>query len=47
MKNSQNQYFIAAQKYNAARQNQSQNVNDFIAYVEVFKINFNEITLIQ
>ena len=47
MKNLQNQRFIAAQKYNVTRQNQSQNVNDFVAYVEILKIDLDEFTSIQ
>ena len=47
MKNSQNRRFIVAQKHDATRQNQSQNVNDFVAYVEVLKINLDEFTSIQ
>ena len=47
MKNSQNQYFIVAQKHNAARQNQSQNVNDFVAYIEILKIDLDKFTSIQ
>ena len=47
MKNSQNRRFIVAQKHDATRQNQSQNVNDFVAYVEVLKIDLDEFISIQ
>ena len=47
MKNSQNRRFIAAQKHDAAKQSQSQNVNDFVAYVEALKIDLDEFTSIQ
>ena len=47
MKNSQNRRFIAAQKHDAAKQNQSQSVNDFVVYVEVLKIDLDEFTSIQ
>ena len=47
MKNSQNRRFIAVQKHDAVRQNQSQSVNDFVAYVEVLKINLDKFTSIQ
>ena len=47
MKNLQNQRFIVAQKQDVAKQNQSQNVNDFVAYVETLKIDFDEFISIQ
>ena len=47
MKNSQNRRFIVAQKHDATKQNQLQNVNDFIIYVKVLEINLDEFISIQ
>ena len=37
---------MIAQKHDATKQNQSQNINDFIAYVKTLKIDFDEFTSI-
>ena len=43
----QNRRFIIAQKHDATRQNQLQSVNDFIAYIEILKIDLDEFISIQ
>ena len=46
MIDSQNRCFVVAQKYNTTKQNQSQSMNDFVAYIEVLEINLDEFTSI-
>ena len=47
MKDSQNRHFVVAQKHDATKQNQLQNVNDFVAYVEVLETDLDEFISIQ
>ena len=47
MKNSQNRCFVVAQKHDATKQNQLQNVNNFVVYVEVFEADLDEFISIQ
>ena len=47
MKNSKNKRLAAAQKYDSARQKQSQSVNDFVIYLEMFEDDLNEFTVVQ
>ena len=47
MKNSKNKRFVAIQKYNSARQKQSQNVNDFVTYLKIFENDLNEFIIVQ
>ena len=47
MKDSKNKRLAAAQKYDSVRQKQSQNVNDFVIYLEMFKNDLNEFIAVQ
>ena len=47
MKNSKNKRLAAVQKYDSARQKQSQNVNNFVIYLEMFKNDLNEFIVVQ
>ena len=47
MKNSQNRCSVVAQKHDATRQSQLQNVNNFVVYVEIFETDFDEFISIQ
>ena len=47
MKNSKNKQFVAIQKYDSARQKQSQSVNDFVIYLEMFENDLNEFIAVQ
>ena len=47
IKNLQNHCFVVAQKHDIAKQSQSQNVNDFVIYVEIFETDFDEFISIQ
>ena len=47
MKNSKNKRLAAAQKYNSARQKQSQSVSDFVIYFEMFENDLNEFIVVQ
>ena len=47
MKNSKNKRLVAIQKYNSARQKQSQNVNDFVTYFEMFENDLNKFITVQ
>ena len=47
MKNSKNKRFVAVQKYDSARQKQSQSVNDFVTYLEMLEDDLNEFTAVQ
>ena len=42
MKNSKNRRLVAVQKYDSARQKQSQNVNDFVIYLEMLENDLDE-----
>ena len=46
MKDSKNKRLVAAQKYNSVRQKQSQSVNDFVIYFEMFENDLNEFTAV-
>ena len=46
-KNSKNKRLVAVQKYDSARQKQSQNINDFVIYLEMLKNNLNEFIAVQ
>ena len=47
MKNSKNRRLVAVQKYNSVRQKQSQSVNDFVIYFEMFENDLNEFIAVQ
>ena len=47
MKNSKNKRLVAVQKYDSARQKQSQSVNDFVIYLEMLENNLNEFIVVQ
>ena len=47
MKNSKNKRFIAVQKYDSARQKQSQSVNNFVIYLEMFENDLDEFIAVQ
>ena len=47
MKNSKNRRLVAVQKYNSVRQKQSQSVNDFVIYLEMFENDLNEFIAVQ
>ena len=47
MKNSKNKRLAAIQKYDSARQKQSQNVNDFVIYFEMLENDLNEFIAVQ
>ena len=47
MKDSKNRRLVAAQKYDSARQKQSQSVNDFVIYFEMFENDLNEFIAVQ
>ena len=47
MKNSKNRRFVAVQKYDSARQKQSQSVNDFVIYFEMFEDDLNKFIAVQ
>ena len=47
IKNSKNRRLVAAQKYDFVRQEQSQNVNDFVIYLEMFENDLNEFIAVQ
>ena len=47
MKNSKNKRLVAVQKYNSARQRQSQNMNDFVIYFEMLENDLNEFITVQ
>ena len=47
MKNSKNRRLVAVQKYDSARQKQSQNVNDFVIYFEMLENDLNEFIAVQ
>jgi hypothetical protein len=42
-----NRWLAAAQKHDAARQGQSQSVNDFVAYIEILEADLDEFSSIQ
>ena len=47
MKNSKNRRLVAAQKYDSARQKQSQNVNDFVIYLEMLEDDLDKFIAVQ
>ena len=47
MKNSKNRRLVAIQKYDSARQKQSQNVNDFVIYLDMLEDDLNEFIVVQ
>ena len=47
MKNSKNKRLVAVQKYDSARQKQSQSVNDFVIYFEMLENDLNEFIAVQ
>ena len=47
MKDSKNKRLVAVQKYDSARQKQSQNVNDFVIYFEMLEDDLNEFIAVQ
>ena len=47
MKNSKNRRLVAVQKYDFARQKQSQSVNDFVIYLEMFENDLDEFIAVQ
>ena len=47
MKNSKNRQLVAIQKYDSARQKQSQSVNDFVIYFEMLENDLNEFIAVQ
>ena len=47
MKDSKNRRLVAAQKYDFARQKQSQSVNDFVTYLEMLENDLNEFIAVQ
>ncbi len=47
MEDPQNRRLAAAQKHDAARQGQSQSVNDFVAYIEILEADLDEFSPIQ
>ena len=46
IKNSKNKRLVAAQKYDSARQKQSQSVSDFVTYFEMLENDLNEFTAV-
>ena len=46
MKDSKNKRLVAIQKYDSARQRQSQNVSDFVIYLEMLEDDLNEFTAV-
>ena len=47
MKNSKNRRLVTIQKYDSARQKQSQSVSDFVTYFEMLENDLNEFIVIQ
>ena len=47
MKNFENKRFVVIQKYDFVKQKQSQNVSDFVIYLEMLKNDLNEFIVIQ
>ena len=47
MKNSKNKQLTAVQKYDSARQKQSQNINDFVIYFKMLENDLNEFIVVQ
>ena len=47
MKNSKNKRLVAVQKYDFVRQRQSQSVNDFVIYFEMFEDDLNKFIAVQ
>ena len=47
MKNSKNKRIVAIQKYDFVRQKQSQSVNDFVIYLEMFENDLDEFIAVQ
>ena len=47
MKDLKNKRFVAIQKYNSVRQEQSQSVNDFVIYLEMLENDLNEFIVVQ
>ena len=47
MKDPKNKRLVAVQKYDSARQKQSQNVNDFVIYFEMLENDLNEFIVVQ
>ena len=47
MKNFENKQLVAIQKYDFVKQKQSQNVNDFIIYFEIFENDLNKFIVVQ
>ena len=47
MKNSKNKQFVVIQKYDFARQKQSQSINDFVTYLEMLENDLNEFIVVQ
>ena len=47
MKDSKNRRLVAIQKYDSARQKQSQSVNDFVIYFEMLEDDLNKFTAVQ
>ena len=47
MKNFENKRLVAIKKYYFIKQKQSQNVNDFMIYFEMFENDLNEFIVIQ
>ena len=47
MKNSENKRLVAVQKYDSVQQKQSQSVNNFMTYFEMFENDLNEFIAVQ
>ena len=47
MKNSKNRRLVAVQKYDSARQKQSQSVSDFVTYFEMLENDLDEFIVVQ
>ena len=47
MKKLKRKRLVAVQKYDSARQKQSQNINDFVIYLEMLKDDLNKFIIVQ
>ena len=47
MKDFENKRFVAVQKYDFVKQEQLQNVNDFVIYLKMFENDLNEFIVVQ
>ena len=47
MKNSKNKRLVAIQKYDSVRQKQSQNMSDFVIYLEMLEDDLDEFIVVQ